>query len=320
MARISRPRASTPRRSPPRGRAHGALVPRRSGAGVASYWMEFFGHFTRGEAPEAVFVPIGLGWASAPVAARAATRATRIVGVVSAHAQATGCRSRRAPDRAPVSTQLPTAWPAAWRSRTRWPSSAARGRRNRQRERRRSRTGHARALRRHAQRRRRRWRPRWRRCCSSASAGPAAASASRSAAATWTARCSRGAFPARSTSLFAVVVVAGLAGLADVACRHLDRIQAAALAAAFSLAISSCIFFAAALNLSISAQISGLARVSPPLVGARPKPAKGSVDMKVATSALCAAALASKGILPLRHAGDAAEVRRHHGEGALAVL
>ena len=42
--------------------------------------------------------------------------------------------------------------------------------------------------------------------------------------------------------------------------------------------------------------------------------------MKVATSALCAAALASKGILPCAMPADAAEVRRHHGEGALRYL
>jgi threonine dehydratase len=58
--------------------------------GVASYWMEFFGHFAHGEAPDVVFVPIGLGSGiCACAAARAATGvAMRIVGVVSAHAPA----------------------------------------------------------------------------------------------------------------------------------------------------------------------------------------------------------------------------------------
>ncbi|MFO1335829.1 MAG: threonine dehydratase [Piscinibacter sp.] len=77
--------------------------------GVASYWMEFFGHFTRGEAPEAVFVPIGLGSGiCACAAARAATGvATRIVGVVSAHAQAYRLSFEAGvPVEAPVSTQL----------------------------------------------------------------------------------------------------------------------------------------------------------------------------------------------------------------------
>ena len=77
--------------------------------GVASYWMEFFGHFTRGEAPEAVFVPIGLGSGiCACAAARAATGvATRIVGVVSSHAEAyrLSFEAGRSIE-APVSTQL----------------------------------------------------------------------------------------------------------------------------------------------------------------------------------------------------------------------
>jgi threonine dehydratase len=58
--------------------------------GVASYWIEFFASFERGAAPEVVFVPIGLG---SGICACAAARAhvgvaTRIVGVVSAHATA----------------------------------------------------------------------------------------------------------------------------------------------------------------------------------------------------------------------------------------
>lgn len=77
--------------------------------GVASYWMEFFAHFAQGEAPEAVFVPIGLGSGiCACAAARAACgAATRIVGVVSAHAPAyrLSFEAGRAIE-APVGTQL----------------------------------------------------------------------------------------------------------------------------------------------------------------------------------------------------------------------
>ena len=58
--------------------------------GVATYWIEFFESFAPGYAPEAVFVPIGLG---SGIVACAAARAyvgaqTRIIGVVSAHADA----------------------------------------------------------------------------------------------------------------------------------------------------------------------------------------------------------------------------------------
>jgi threonine dehydratase len=77
--------------------------------GVASYWVEFFGSFAAGDAPEVVFVPIGLG---SGICACAAARAyagvrTRIVGVVSAHAPAyqLSFESGRAIE-APVSTQL----------------------------------------------------------------------------------------------------------------------------------------------------------------------------------------------------------------------
>ena len=75
-------------------------------AGVASYWMEFFGAVQ----PDVVFVPVGLGSGiCACIAARALTAATgtRIVGVVSAHATAY-LDSYRAghPVEAPVSTQL----------------------------------------------------------------------------------------------------------------------------------------------------------------------------------------------------------------------
>ena len=77
--------------------------------GVASYWMEFFGHFAPGEAPEVVFVPIGLGSGiCACAAARAATGVTtKIVGVVSAHAPAYRLSFEAGrPVEAPVSTQL----------------------------------------------------------------------------------------------------------------------------------------------------------------------------------------------------------------------
>ncbi len=77
--------------------------------GVASYWMEFFGHLAAGEAPEAVFVPIGLGSGiCACAAARAAVGvATRIIGVVSAHAPAYQLSfAAGRPMEAPVSTLL----------------------------------------------------------------------------------------------------------------------------------------------------------------------------------------------------------------------
>ena len=77
--------------------------------GVASYWVEFFASFATGEAPEVVFVPIGLGsgiCACAAARAHAGVR-TRIVGVVSAHAPAyrLSFEAGRAIE-APVSTQL----------------------------------------------------------------------------------------------------------------------------------------------------------------------------------------------------------------------
>ena len=58
--------------------------------GVATYWVEFFESFAPGDAPEAVFVPIGQG---SGICGCAAARAhvgasTRIIGVVSAHATA----------------------------------------------------------------------------------------------------------------------------------------------------------------------------------------------------------------------------------------
>src|SRR5689334_24415737 len=70
------------------------------------------------------------------------------------------------------------------------------------------------------------------------------------------------------------------------------------LAATLSLAISSCIFEAAPLNLSRSVQILGSARVSPLSVPST-KPAYGSLEAMVAISALSAAAFASNGIRPL---------------------
>jgi threonine dehydratase len=73
--------------------------------GVASYWLEFFA----GVQPDVVFVPIGQGSGiCACAAARAATgAATRIVGVVSAHATAylDSWRAEHAVE-APVSTIL----------------------------------------------------------------------------------------------------------------------------------------------------------------------------------------------------------------------
>ncbi|WP_298825535.1 threonine dehydratase [uncultured Piscinibacter sp.] len=77
--------------------------------GVATYWMEFFESFARGEVPEAVFVPIGLGSGiCACAAARAACgAATRIIGVVSADAPAYRLSFEAGrPIEAPVSTQL----------------------------------------------------------------------------------------------------------------------------------------------------------------------------------------------------------------------
>ena len=56
--------------------------------GVMSYWVEFFESFPRGEEPEVVFVPIGLGSGFCAVAAARAHTGARstLVGVVSAHA------------------------------------------------------------------------------------------------------------------------------------------------------------------------------------------------------------------------------------------
>jgi threonine dehydratase len=77
--------------------------------GVMSYWVEFFESFPRGQEPEVVFVPIGLGSGfCAAAAARAHTGArSRLVGVVSAHATAylDSFRARQ-PVEAPVTTAL----------------------------------------------------------------------------------------------------------------------------------------------------------------------------------------------------------------------
>ena len=77
--------------------------------GVATYWVEFFESFAPGYAPEVVFVPIGQG---SGICACAAARAhvgaaTRIIGVVSAHATAylESFRAGRAIE-APVTTLL----------------------------------------------------------------------------------------------------------------------------------------------------------------------------------------------------------------------
>jgi threonine dehydratase len=74
-----------------------------------TYWVEFFESFARGEAPDVVFVPLGLGSGfSAAAAARAHTGVkTRLVGVVSAHATMyqQSFRARRAIE-SPVTTVL----------------------------------------------------------------------------------------------------------------------------------------------------------------------------------------------------------------------
>ena len=77
--------------------------------GVATYWIEFFESFAPGYAPDVVFVPIGQG---SGICACAAARAhvgaaTRIIGVVSAHATAyqQSFRAGRAIE-SPVTTEL----------------------------------------------------------------------------------------------------------------------------------------------------------------------------------------------------------------------
>ncbi|MBO9647573.1 MAG: threonine dehydratase [Variovorax sp.] len=56
--------------------------------GVMTYWLEFFENFARGEEPDVVYIPIGLGSGfCAAAAARAFVGArSKLVGVVSAHA------------------------------------------------------------------------------------------------------------------------------------------------------------------------------------------------------------------------------------------
>jgi threonine dehydratase len=77
--------------------------------GVSTCWLEFFESFPRGEEPEVVYVPIGLGSGfCAAAAARAFCGArSKLVGVVSAHAT-TYLDSFRAGSvvEAPVSTEL----------------------------------------------------------------------------------------------------------------------------------------------------------------------------------------------------------------------
>ncbi|MET0310831.1 MAG: threonine dehydratase [Burkholderiaceae bacterium] len=77
--------------------------------GVATYWVEFFESFAKGDEPAVVFVPIGQGSGfTACAAARAYTGAkSRLVGVVSAHATAylDSFRAGRAVE-APVTTRI----------------------------------------------------------------------------------------------------------------------------------------------------------------------------------------------------------------------
>lgn len=77
--------------------------------GVMTCWLEFFESFARGEEPDVVYVPIGLGSGfCAAAAARAFTGArSRLVGVVSAHATTylDSFRAGRVVE-APVSTEL----------------------------------------------------------------------------------------------------------------------------------------------------------------------------------------------------------------------
>ena len=77
--------------------------------GVMTYWLEFFESFARGEEPDVVYIPIGLGSGfCAAAAARAYTGArSRLVGVISTHAT-TYLDSFRAGRvvASPVSTQL----------------------------------------------------------------------------------------------------------------------------------------------------------------------------------------------------------------------
>jgi threonine dehydratase len=77
--------------------------------GVTTCWLEFFESFARGEEPQVLYVPIGLGSGfCAAAAARAFTGArTRLVGVVSAHATTylDSFRAGRVVE-APVGTEL----------------------------------------------------------------------------------------------------------------------------------------------------------------------------------------------------------------------
>jgi threonine dehydratase len=77
--------------------------------GVMTCWLEFFESFARGEEPDVLYVPVGLGSGfCAAAAARAFTGArTRLVGVVSAHATTylDSFRAGRVVE-APVATEL----------------------------------------------------------------------------------------------------------------------------------------------------------------------------------------------------------------------
>jgi threonine dehydratase len=77
--------------------------------GVATYWVEFFERFAPGEAPDVVYVPIGMGSGfAAAAAARAHTGArSKLVGVVSAQATTyLDSFRRKQVVAAPVTTQL----------------------------------------------------------------------------------------------------------------------------------------------------------------------------------------------------------------------
>jgi threonine dehydratase len=77
--------------------------------GVMTYWLEFFESFAKGEEPEVVYVPLGLGSGfCAAAAARAYSGArSKLVGVVSSHATSylDSFRAGRVVP-APVTTQL----------------------------------------------------------------------------------------------------------------------------------------------------------------------------------------------------------------------
>ena len=144
--------------------------------GVATYWIEFFEQVQ----PDFVLVPIGQGSGiCACAAARAYSgAATRIVGVVSAHA--TAYRDSFAAGRvveAPVSTQLADGMACRVPDADALAIMLSEVDRDPGRQRRRGGRGHAHVLQRHAQRRRRRRRR--------AAGGSAAAAPSFLPAAAW---------------------------------------------------------------------------------------------------------------------------------------